>query len=391
MGTSVLVTHPSPDLYGSDRIALETVTALIDTGYQVVVTVPTDGPLVALLRERGAQVELVPTPVLRKAYQSPGGLLRLAAAAVRSTPAGLRLIRRVRPDLVYVSTVTTPLWLLLGRLTRRTTVCHVHEAEQSIRPLLRRALLAPLLLAHHLVLNSHFTEQVITSTWPRLRGRSDVVHNGVAGPPHRTVARDDVTHPRLVFVGRLSERKGVDVAVRALARLRARGVDATLDVVGATFAGNESFDASLAQLVTRLGLDEHARFHGLVGDVWGFLAAADVALVPSRLEESFGNAAIEAVLAGRPVIASATSGLREAVRGLATVRTVPPGDVDALADAVGELVSDWHSVRERLDATAQEAQARYAPAQYRRRITAVLARALDADSGKRSPEPPSSR
>ena len=79
--TRVLVAHPSPDLYGSDWQLVETIHGLIETGHEVLVALPQDGPLVAVLRNAGARVAVMPFTVLRKALLSPTGLARLSAQA----------------------------------------------------------------------------------------------------------------------------------------------------------------------------------------------------------------------------------------------------------------------------------------------------------------------
>src|SRR3954451_3672532 len=150
----VLVAHPSADLYGSDRVLLETVQALLERGDRVAVALPGPGPLVAELQRRGALVEYCPTPVLRRSLLSPAGLLRLSGESLRGLRAGLQVLRRYRPDALYVNTVTVPLWPLLGRLPRVPTVTHVHEAERHTSRQQQLALALPLLLADRIVANS---------------------------------------------------------------------------------------------------------------------------------------------------------------------------------------------------------------------------------------------
>ena len=92
-----LVAHPGAELYGSDRIVLESVAALTATGWDVTVVLPSDGPLVPLLKETGAQTLIMPIPVLRKSKMSVAGLISLAWETARSTPSILRLLRRYSP------------------------------------------------------------------------------------------------------------------------------------------------------------------------------------------------------------------------------------------------------------------------------------------------------
>jgi glycosyltransferase involved in cell wall biosynthesis len=236
------------------------------------------------------------------------------------------------------------------------------------------------------VVNSRFTLDVLTEVAPSLRERSTVVHNAVRGPACPTAAREEVTTPlRLAFVGRLSPRKGPQVALAVLAELLARGVDARLDLLGSVFPGYEWFEAELREQVRTQGLTGRVAFRGFQPDVWPGLAAADVVLVPSVGEESFGNTAVEAVLAARPVVVSDSSGLREAVAGLPSARVAAPGDVMAWADAVTAVLADWSRVRAQALADAAQARLRYGAGRYR----AGLHEALAGPAG--GPVRPSSR
>src|SRR5690606_29077388 len=107
---TALMVHPSVELYGSDRMFVESVAALIEHEWRVVVALPGEGDLARLLRGAGADVRLCPTPVLRKAALRPAGFARLALEAARAVRPMLRLARAVRPDAGYINTVTVPPW-----------------------------------------------------------------------------------------------------------------------------------------------------------------------------------------------------------------------------------------------------------------------------------------
>jgi glycosyltransferase involved in cell wall biosynthesis len=313
--------------------------------------------------------------VLRKANLVPSGWPQLIIALARGVPRIHRVLREVAPNVVYVNTVTIPFWVMMARLRAIPVVVHVHEAEVSVHPIVRAGLSAPNLLATSIIYNSEVSKLV--GHTGMVRGRPhQVIHNGVAGPPTRVEPRARL-HERveLLYVGRLSPRKGVDVAVRALALLRERGVAARLTVVGAVFPGSEWYEEQMQALVAELGLSQHMRSVGFQSDVWPWLAASDIVLVPSRSEESFGNAVIEAALAGRPSVVSDHSGLREARAGLSAVRAVPAEQPGAIADAVVGLVQDWPGSRADAMRDAVLADAAYAPESYRRAVADVLARA----------------
>jgi len=370
---TVLIAHPSADLYGSDRVMLETVDALVAAGRRVVVTLPADGPLVQLIEARGARVELCLSPVLRKSALRPVGMVKLLLETARSLPASISLIRRSGAAVVLVNTVTIPFWIPVARLVRRPVICHVHEAEASASSVIKRALALPLLLANKLIVNSRFSLGVLTSSFARLGRKATVVLNAVAGPEQPTLARaglDGVV--RLLYIGRLSPRKGPDVAIEAVNVLRARGVRASLDLVGAPFPGYEWFEQDLRDLVRRKDLGGAVTFHGFQSDVWPHLLSADVVVVPSVKDEPFGNTAVESVLSARPVVVSATSGLQEAVEGYGSAQQVRPADPEALADAIGRVHDDWPTFREKAFQDAHTAAERHAPAEYARRVCEIV-------------------
>ena len=370
---TVLVAHPSAELYGSDRVLLESVSGLVEAGRRVVVTLPGRGPLVDELERRGAEVELCPTLVLRKALLRPRGWLTLVRDSVLGLVRGAGLIRRTAPSVVLVNTVTIPLWLVLARLGRRRSVCHVHEAERSAHPVVRRALALPVLLADAVVANSRFSIGVLADSFAGLGARATLLANAVPGPAEVTPARTTIEGPlRVVYVGRLSERKGVDVSVAAIAVLRARGVAASLDVVGAVFPGCEWSEDALRETVRREGPADLVHLHGFVDPVWPVVAAGDVLVVPSRVDEPFGNTAVEGLLCARPVIASATSGLLEATAGFTSATTVTPGDADALAAELEAVATGWSARSEAAARDARAAADRHSPQVYRRALAAIV-------------------
>lgn len=370
---TALMLHPSAELYGSDRIFLESAVALITAGWRVVVALPEDGPLVEGLREHGAEVVLCPTPVLRKSALRPLGFLRLLRESLRALRPALGLLRRNRPDVVYVNTVTVPLWLVLARLTRQAIVAHVHEAEDGAPRPVRVALAAPLLAATTVVVNSEATAVVVARPLPRLRRRIRLVYNGVAGPDRAADRQSERPEPvRVVLVGRLSPRKGTDVAVLAVARLRARGRDVVLELLGSAFTGYEWYERQLDELIRRHELENAVVLRGFRPDVWDAYRDADIAVVPSRFEP-FGNTSVEAQLAGTPVIVTDAQGLPETVGHGKFGKVVRADDPEALADAIGELLDDWRTTLDTAERAREHALTSFSPQRYREDIAAIAA------------------
>jgi glycosyltransferase involved in cell wall biosynthesis len=152
---------------------------------------------------------------------------------------------------------------------------------------------------------------------------------------------------RLLFVGRLVERKGVEVLVRALAKLRAEK-PATLTVIGeGKWAGR------IRAEVSRLDLDEMVRFTGHVSAdrLAAEYEAADILVLPAVVDskgdtEGLGVVILEGLRFERPVVASEVGGVVDIVREGESGWLVPPGDADALAARLLEVAANPERARE---------------------------------------------
>ena len=158
--------------------------------------------------------------------------------------------------------------------------------------------------------------------------------------PRRTFGQDGTV--RLVYAGALTPIYEVDVAIDALARLRARRPDIP---IGLDIYGRGDSEPALRAQVDRLGLAEAITFHGRIPleDVPGALARADIGLAPTRLDEytetSISGKIFEYAAMGKLIVASRLP-LVEQTFGPGSVSTYEPGDPDDLARAVVALVDD---------------------------------------------------
>jgi glycosyltransferase involved in cell wall biosynthesis len=160
--------------------------------------------------------------------------------------------------------------------------------------------------------------------------------------------------PVVMFLGQLTPRKRVDVLVHAFARLER--TDARLVVAGNDMGAAQDIRAH----VRSAGVENRTLFTGLLCGRQRLeaLADADVVVYPSE-HEVFGLVPFEALLAGTPVIVAGDSGCGAEVRETGGGQVVPPGDVDAVARAIGLVLAAPESWRLQAANAADRVKAAY--------------------------------
>lgn len=158
----------------------------------------------------------------------------------------------------------------------------------------------------------------------------------------------------IVFLGRLVSAKGCDLALSALALLKAQGICPSLTVIG---DGPEL--SALRRQSAELGIADQVEFLGAMREGrGGVLAQHKVMVIPSNWTEPFGVVALEGVAAGCVLAASSVGGLPEAVGPCGLL--FPQGDVTAMAATLKKLLTDG-SLRENLLAGREQHLERFQP------------------------------
>jgi glycosyltransferase involved in cell wall biosynthesis len=138
----------------------------------------------------------------------------------------------------------------------------------------------------------------------------------------------------LGLIGRFHKQKGHIVLLKALPLILAQAPH-----THALFCGEGREEARLKVMAQDLGLEGHVHFVGLIENAYQMLSQIDIVVVPS-LWEGMPNVVLEAMAAGRPVVASRIAGMDEVVVAGETGLLCNPGDPHALADAILKLIKD---------------------------------------------------
>ena len=318
---------------GVERTTLEVVDALVGEGHDAHVA-SEGGAMEGELRALGGHLHRLPV-----ATKNP---LKWTANAAKIGA----LIREHGIDLVHARS-RAPAFAAKAAAKREgvafvTTYHGIYNANNQFK----RAYNAVMASGDVVIANSEYTKAHIIAEHGTDPARIRVVPRGVdmAKFDPATVSGADVWALRSswgvpegaalwLLPGRITEWKGQGVAVAALAQ----GSGAHL-VLSGRVQGSGAYAEEVRRLASGLGVGGHVHFQPHTEDMATAYAAADVVLSTSTDPEAFGRVAAEAQAMGKPVVATAHGGSLETVEDGATGRLVPPGDPQALARAVADVL-----------------------------------------------------
>jgi glycosyltransferase involved in cell wall biosynthesis len=327
---------------------------------------PDPGELGPALQAAGVEVLIRPVAVLRRQLLSASGLASIVRDTARNAARLRSLIAERQIALVHSNTSVVLGGAAGAALARVPHVWHVREIYSRFGPAWRgyRMLLgtASALPCVSGAAAAQFESAV------RSRTRARVLYDGLAVDPDRaprSEARAALELPSeapvVALLGRISDWKGQDILVRALAEAPLASIGAIGVIAGDVWPGAEERRDAVIDLARSVGVADRVRLIGFRDDVENVYGAADVVAVPSTAPDPLPNSALEAAAAGCAVVASAHGGLPEIIRDRETGRLARPGDPSDLASAAAELIGD-PALRERLGAAAAaDVRERFAP------------------------------
>ncbi len=223
-----------------------------------------------------------------------------------------RVLMKIKPDVVHIHHIFTPISIAVARACMRLSIPYVftnhtlpvfHEKRFILRHLPLRNVLQH---ASFIVSVSRAADEVV-GMYVKDTGKRVIIPNGVNTEVFRPMKVEKPQTPVVLFVGRLVERKGVDVLIRAK-RLVDKEIDCEFWVIG---KGRDEW--RFRSLAGSLGVK--VKFCGKVPnrELPRYYNLSDVVVVPSKERESFGIVAAEAMACGKPVVVSDVGGLPEVV------------------------------------------------------------------------------
>jgi glycosyltransferase involved in cell wall biosynthesis len=237
-----------------------------------------------------------------------------------------RILRRQQFDIVQIHSGGNSVSSVARAATGARIVRHIHGRVMELRNL------SPAIYSSHgvdavVAVSQSVARQVVD-------GKAKVIYAGI--PTHTTRLGDDRADHDLVLgtAGRLVEVKGIEYLLQAASILRREFPSLQLEI-----AGSGPMRESLEAEVLRTGLRQHVKFLGWIEDIDSVLPRWSIFVMPS-LDEGFPIAALDAMAATVPVVATAVGGVPELIQDEMNGYLVPPRDVDALVSRLRALLGD---------------------------------------------------
>jgi glycosyltransferase involved in cell wall biosynthesis len=336
---------------GAERMLLLTMAQLPARTYRPLLLCPKEGPLRGEAEEAG--VEWRQVRMLEARYSlNPFRIFRYLASVLTAVREIRRTIAALAPDLIHANSPRAGVVATLATAgTGVPVVWHVHDIlpPHPVSAIVRW--LAKASRSTHILACSHAAADSIRIAESRNPDRrTTVIHNGIetkryaADPQRANQMRKSLGLKANDFaigiVGQILPRKGHLGLLRAFAKASRALPDALLIVIGAPiFNRDHEYLAALELEANRLGLDRRVRFLGQRRDADCVMQALDLVVVNSVVEP-FGLVLLEAMMMGKPVVATASGGPTEVIEHGVNGHIVPVNDDEALARAIISVATD---------------------------------------------------
>lgn len=280
---------------------------------------------------------------------------------IKSTKELFKIVSEIRPEAIVTHHGSPMIRVYVTLLTlfyRQTPVlmyvhCDAKDELKGSNKIARKVInVMAAKSAKRIIAISQYVKKSVIENFNASPNKIEVIYNGVdvARFSKKCMAAHDLV--RLVFIGRLVQVKGVQVALQALKICLDRGMNISFIIVG-----DGSYKAQLETLASELEIDEHCRFAGMRTDVPAILEDADIFVHPCVWEEGFGIGIVEAMAAGKICICSNSGAIPEIITEGVNGYLVDKGNPEALAGAIAlaiENKNQWKNMQEQAIQTAQK-------------------------------------
>lgn len=341
---SVLVINGSADLYGSGRILLQVLTTL--SPRKVILVVPHKGPLTDIIEHNKeyANIEVIALPhlpLVSRKMATPSGALSVITKMRQAKKSIREIIKTHQVEWAFVNTLACFMPLRILRSLKVKTLLHVHEMLEHDKLLTRSITKYAVAWANKVIaVSDPVRENLFRSCRPADQSKVITVLNGIPDKfaPSFNRANED-NKVVITYFGRIIILKGIWFLLDTIALLPEQVINkCTFKIFGGPAPGGEALIEKLENDIAAHPARNAISFGPFVSDVTEELNKSDVIVVPSLLKDSFPTTVLEALSAGKPVIATNTGGAKQSIDDGVTGFLIHPHAKEQFAEKLTELI-----------------------------------------------------
>lgn len=341
----VLLVHASSDLYGAGKVALETIRALKKAGVFVIVGLSSEGPLCQEIEKLGCKVEIISLGTIRRKYLTPKGLVNRFFSVKKSLKQINEICERNQIDTIYTSTTA----IITGALYKRkhksvNHIWHVLEITPGPRPLLK---FYAYLLKKYTNLAFGVSGAVVAH-WkgvdhkiPMVRLFNSFSYQGHLGPNDlREELGFQDSDIVIGMIARVHFWKGQEYFLQIAESLTKKYDHLKFVLVGDAFPGYEYLYDEIRDSIEQKGLGEVTLDLGYRTDVEKILNMLDVFVLPSTQPDPLPTSLLEAMAAGKAIVATNHGGAPEMLVDGESGYLIPYNDSSKAAETLAKFIEN---------------------------------------------------
>ena len=342
---SILMIHGTSDLYGGSKILLITAELLARNGYKVHVVLDREGPLFTKLKEFEIPVSICELGILRRKYMTPWGILNRVKALYIANKNLKQLCKKIKADLIYSNTTGVLIGAYLANNTGLKHIWHVHEIIENPAYFTK-------IISWHL---NKFADQVVVVSnevrkhWIKFvnKEKIKVVYNGLKHPELSFTGYDLKKELKLNegvilvgMIGRVNLWKGQKYFLNMAKLITEKNKDVRFVMVGDAYEGYEYLYQEIENHIKSLNLQNHVYNLGYRTDIQQILEGFDLFILPSIEPDPLPTVVLEAMGAGKAVVATAHGGALEMVEEGETGILIPWDNPKNAVDSFSHLLDN---------------------------------------------------
>ncbi|RZL19667.1 MAG: glycosyltransferase family 1 protein [Pedobacter sp.] len=336
---NILILNSTSDLYGSSKILIYVLKALIKKGHNPVVVLSEEGPLIAELEQLNVKITIIRLGILRRKYFNLPGLFNRLSVSFKAWRSLSRVIKEEKIDHIYSNTTGVLIGAFLAKRKNIRHTWHVHEIITD--PKFFSKMIGYLLKNYSdgIIVVSN----AVKNHWKNFTGAEKItrIYNGIDCAPfenvNATLKRElniDEKDVLIGMIGRVNHWKGQGYFLEIAKGLLSKDPSLKFVLAGDAYPGNEDLVVALENNIRNSGLSDCVHYIGFRKDIPNLIRSFDIFISPSILPDPFPTVILESMAASTPVVATRHGGAVEMVADKVTGILIPVNNAVAAAELI---------------------------------------------------------